>query len=122
VFKPHRNICIECNTEQLVVVKKGYCARCNHKIKGKVPYKIKPMSDKRTADNKVYLELRKEFLKNNRVCPITLKPTVEVHHLHGGKDRDKYFLDTTTWLAVSREGHLWVHNNPIEAREKGYLK
>lgn len=85
--------------------------------------KINPQSDKRKEENKTYLQKRKLFLnqKENKICLITNKPATEIHHKYSGKDRDKYFLDVSTWLSVSREGHLWIHNNPKEAREKGYL-
>jgi hypothetical protein len=26
--------------------------------------------------------------------------------------------DESTWIAVSRDGHNWIHDNPKEAREK----
>lgn len=84
---------------------------------------IKKVSDKRKVKDLQYYALRKVFLEKpeNQTCPITGQQTVEVHHKFSGKDRDKYYLDVTTWLAVSRDGHNWIHENPKEAREKGYL-
>lgn len=84
---------------------------------------IKKVSDKRKIENAKYTVLRIEFLgkKENQICPITGKETTEVHHKFSGKDRAKYYLDVNTWLAVSRDGHLWIHDNPKEAREKGFL-
>ena len=90
----------------------------------KKPKSIKKVSDKRAVENKIYTELRKAFLllPENQVCPITKQEATEIHHAYSGKDRAKYFLDTTTWIAVSRDGHNWIHANPKEARELGYLK
>lgn len=87
-------------------------------------YKIPPVSKKRKVENARYSVLRIEFLSKpeNQKCPITGWPTTDVHHTYSGKDRAKYFLDVSTWIAVSREGHNWIHDNPIESREKGYLK
>lgn len=84
---------------------------------------IKKVSDKRAVKDLQYYALRKVFMEKpeNQTCPITGQQTVEVHHKFSGKDRDKYYLDVTTWLAVSRDGHNWIHENPKEAREKGYL-
>jgi hypothetical protein len=84
---------------------------------------IPKVSDKRKIENAKYSVLRIEFLgkKENKICPITGWPATEVHHKWCGKDRAKYYLDTTTWIAVSRDGHNWIHDNPIEARELGYL-
>ena len=42
----------------------------------------------------------------------------DVHHAKG---RGKYLLDTTTWLATCRDCHNWVHDNPAEAMERGFM-
>lgn len=42
----------------------------------------------------------------------------EIHHKKG---RGKYLLDTSTWMALSQEGHRHIHNNPKEAYEKGWM-
>jgi hypothetical protein len=102
------------------------CMNKNRKpdLKLKSLYKIPKVSDKRKVENAKYLVLRIEFLgkKENNICPITKYPATEIHHTYCGKDRAKYYLDTTTWIAVSRDGHNWIHDNPKEARELGYLK
>ncbi len=87
-------------------------------------YSIPKFSKKRQIENLQYSVLRIEFLgkRENQTCPITKKQTVEVHHTYCGKDRARYFLDVSTWLAVSRDGHNWIHENPKEARELGFLK
>lgn len=108
----------------------NYCSpTCKNKnkkpnLKLKSLYKIPKVSNKRKVDNAKYLVLRIEFLgkKENKICPITKYPATEIHHTYCGKDRAKYFLDTTTWIAVSRDGHNWIHDNPKEARELGFLK
>lgn len=43
----------------------------------------------------------------------------EVHHKAGRSGKN--FLDESTWMAVSREGHRWLHNNPREARARGWI-
>lgn len=85
---------------------------------------IAKVSKNRTIENLKYQVLRVKFLgkPENRVCPITGEPTMDVHHTFSGKDRAKHYLDVDTWLAVSRNGHNWIHANPKEARELGYLK
>ena len=102
------------------------CANKNKKpvATSKSVYKIPKVSQKRKIENLKYSVLRTEFLgkKENQICPITGKHTVEVHHTYCGKDRAKYYLDVSTWLAVSRDGHNWIHDNPKEARELGFLK
>jgi hypothetical protein len=86
--------------------------------KEKKVYKIPKKSEKRAKKDKIYLAKRIVFLKENQFCAVyPNKKATEVHHKYSGKDRDKYYLDETTWLAVSREGHNWIHSNPKEARE-----
>ena len=87
----------------------------------KKPTRIKPVSDKRSKESKIYSTLREVFLKD-KFCPITGEIATEVHHTYSGKDRDKYYLDVKTWIAVSRTGHTWIHDNSKEARELGFLK
>jgi len=60
MFKPHKGTCVECKKEeQLIVVKKGYCQKCNWDIKqakkksegkksGKYQYKRKPTGEMET--------------------------------------------------------------------------
>jgi hypothetical protein len=86
------------------------------------PKKIKPRSEKRIEKDTVYHTLRDVFLKD-KICQINQdNPAIEVHHTYSGKDRDKYYLDVKTWLAVCRDCHNWIHAHPAEARELGYLK
>lgn len=106
-----------------------YCSPscCNKNRKPKIGlkkmYVIPKMSKKRKVEQLQYSVLRTEFLgkPENQICPITGQQATEVHHKYSGKDRAKYYLDASTWLAVSREGHNWIHDNPKEARELGYL-
>lgn len=100
------------------------CQKVPKKIQVKKAYTIPKVSEKRKIDNLKYSAQRIVFLgkKENQVCPITKWPATEVHHKWCGKDRAKYYLDESTWMAVSRDGHNWIHDNPKEARELGYLK
>jgi hypothetical protein len=116
-FKPFNTIQKHCSKE---------CYSKNKPIKSSFGKQksIPLMSKKRKIENAQYIVLRAEFLskKENQICPITKQPAVEIHHSYSGKDRAKYFLDTSTWIAVSRDGHNWIHDNPKEARELGFLK
>lgn len=108
---------------------KKYCSfNCEKKykphsqnLKQKTP--IRKVSVKQDKLNKIYSKLRIEFLSlpENQICPITKQPTTDVHHKHAGSNRSKYFLDVSTWLAVSREGHKWIHENTKKAKELGFL-
>jgi hypothetical protein len=86
----------------------------------KKPKPIPKISDKRKIDNLKYSALRIEFLgkKENKICPITKKPTTDIHHKKGRVG--SLLLDTRFWIALSREGHKFVEENPIWAKENGY--
>jgi hypothetical protein len=80
--------------------------------------KIKPISDKRSAQNKEYIKLRKEFLKNNPICAVTGKQATEIHHMKGRIG--KLLTDVNYFLPVSREAHIKIELFPNWAKEKGY--
>lgn len=86
----------------------------------KTIYKIRSRSKKRSNQENQYTKLRKEFLarKENKICPITKKPTTDIHHKKGRIG--SLLLDTRYWIALSREGHQKVENNPKWAKENGY--
>ena len=92
----------------------------------KAPTKIKPKSDKRVKQDRIYLKLRSEYLTNNPYCQAKLSnctyTATEIHHKHAGADRNKYYLITPTWMAVCRNCHNEIHNNPKRAKTLGFLK
>lgn len=99
------------------------CPCCSHskpKPKETKKYTIPKVSDKRKIENLKYSVLRTEFLgkKENQICPITKKPTTDIHHKKGRVG--SLFLDTKYWVALSREGHKVVEENPEWAKENGY--
>ncbi len=105
---------------------------------------IKPVSAKRAKLNKIYSALRKKFLEDHPYCQFDIAerfggldqvsgmelmlrvsipnwvtvPSCDIHHKRG---RGKYLLDTTTWMAVSREAHDKIHADPKTAYAKGYM-
>lgn len=96
---------------------------------------INPRSSRRRKESLIYSDKRKWFLAapENSYCPVALagvipdesgemrphhRRTNQVHHLRG---RGKYYLDETTFLGVSEAGHAWIHANPSEAKERGWM-
>ncbi len=71
--------------------------------------------------NREYSKLRKQFLSERSVCRAKIHncsiQATDVHHMKG---RGKYHLDTTTWLPVCRNCHMWIETNPEDAKELGY--
>lgn len=83
--------------------------------------KVKKVSKKRQQQNKEYNQARLLFLSlpENKTCPVTGSSATEIHHMNGREN--ERLLDQKYWLAVSRVGHRWIHDNPLESREKGWF-
>lgn len=83
---------------------------------------IPKVSQKRKEKDKIYLELRKDFMLKHAKCEICNfnKPT-DVHHKHIGANRNKYYLEVETWMALCRNCHNDVHDEPQKSRELGYI-
>lgn len=125
-------LCIECTDklEKPLTAKRCSFHYWNYRANLK-PVKIKEIgkpiprqSEKRKKEDRQYTIKRLQFLAQpeNQKCPITGDKATEVHHTYSGSNRSRFYLDETTWMAVSRTGHLWIHANPVEARELNYLK
>jgi hypothetical protein len=79
---------------------------------------INKQSKKTKKLTTIYLKERTKFL-DGKICPITGRSSTEIHHIDG-REYER-LIDKTRWLAVTREGHQYIHSNPKWSREKGYL-
>ncbi len=98
-----------------------FCLICNHIIfeKKKPITKIKKVSDKKKLNDALYFVLRAKFLKDNPKCFVyPWLESIECHHKRG--KIGKNYLDVSTFLAVSREAHRKIEDNPEWAKEMGY--
>lgn len=113
-FKQYNSLNVYCSA----ACKFKYAKPINIKLKAMKP--IPKVSDKRKIENAKYSVLRIEFLgkPENKICPITGWPTTDIHHKKGRVG--DLFLDTKYWIALSREGHQHVEDNPEWAKENGY--
>jgi hypothetical protein len=107
--------------------------------------RLRPVSKRRSADMKLYSSLRKDFLAMYPLCYVYWQevllqstglsyecwsnmvreggyenpcPASDIHHVH---KRGKNYLDTTTWMSVSRKNHERIEQNKKWARACGYL-
>jgi len=109
-----------------------YCKLCwschNSKDNVQKPTKsaISQVSSKRKKKDQEYLKLRNRFLTDFSLCQIAVKGcsinATDVHHTYAGANRDAFYLVQSTWLAVCRNCHDWIHAHPKESRAFGYLK
>jgi hypothetical protein len=131
MIQPKKKLCNNCNTDQFIWKRDGgnrYCRYCWYKAKEttKIPLAKKPInpkSKKMKVAEQAYTILRRKFMEEKPMCEATAhcctKASHDVHHMDG---RGKNHLVVSTWLSVCRPCHVWIHNNPIEARQLGYLK
>ena len=77
--------------------------------------KIAPVSKKKKEEIDEYTKLRKLFMIAHPFCEAKLQGCIgeasDVHHLYSGKDRSKYFLKMTSWKAVCRNCHNYIHDH-----------
>jgi len=100
---------------------------------------IKPVSDRKRKTMTEYRERARAFVKAARdrgeTCPVVaaveeLREGMmyghrisaklnEVHHMRGRAG--SLLLDERFWMAISKQGHRWVHEHMDEARKLGWL-
>jgi hypothetical protein len=87
---------------------------------------IPRVSAKRAKKDAEYSKLRQRYLTENPLCMIKVNGctngATDVHHTYAGTNREAFYLVQSTWKAVCRNCHDFVHLNPKIAREMGWLK
>jgi len=108
-----------------------YCWSCQKAINSDssqkpTDYKIPQVSSKRKKKDQEYLKLREKHLLVNNLCQVKVNGcshgATDIHHTRSGSDRNTYYLVQSTWLAVCRNCHDFIHANPADARTMGWLK
>ncbi len=98
-----------------------YCRDCWRLVSDKPKLKptakrkpIAPRSSKQAKKDAAYKILRDIFMKNHPMCEAKLpgcsSTATDIHHLYGGKDRSKYYLDSGTWRSICRPCHTFCHD------------
>lgn len=94
-------------------------------LKENPPKQINKVSAKRQIQEDVYYKvIRPNYLKDNPWCvrctDNNIKtPADQIHHKNGREG--ERLNDTDFFQSSCDECHKWIHANPMEAREKGYL-
>jgi hypothetical protein len=110
---------MKCSNNHLV--SGDVCPICEERLK---PEKVKAqginkVSQKRSKELAEYTHKKKKFLAENPRCAVFPKQTaIDIHHIRG--KIGSRFLDERYWLAVSRDGHNWIHDNEEEASKQGW--
>lgn len=84
--------------------------------------RLKAQSHKRSAENRKYLDLRRQFLKDNPICQFKdcLEWSTQCHHKRGREG--PWLTDITEFMACCATHHTWIEDNREEAAAMGYLK
>lgn len=97
--------------------KEKYCQQCWYSMEK--PKSISPVSAKRRVEMDEYSKKRTAFLIVKPRCEAHLvgctSISTDVHH-KAGRVGDNY-LKVSTWLAVCRNCHKWIEENPEAAKE-----
>jgi len=80
---------------------------------------MRKVSLKRQEQNKQYKIVRDKFMLDNPRCERCKGRSTENHHKNGRNGLR--LLDVDYFMAVCRDCHRYIHNNPKESREKGWL-
>jgi len=81
---------------------------------------LRKVSTKRAAELKIYGPRRAAFLLNKPTCEIChIKKSHDVHHKAGRLAGN--YLNESTWLAVCRPCHDYIHTHPSLARKQGWI-
>lgn len=80
---------------------------------------IAPVSQKRLVELAEYRVVREDYMKAHPECEVCGEESIEIHHKNGRTNQR--LTDDEFFLAVCRGCHNFIHANPVEAREEGYL-
>ena len=83
------------------------------------PTRVRSVSWSLAGRVREYAKARKAFVAGKRCAVFPDLPAEEVHHSRGRFGA--LLLDERYWVAVSRDGHRWIHANVTEARERGWI-
>lgn len=80
--------------------------------------------------DEIYGKLRAEILSKKPMCPVyPTKTATEIHHKRGRvgyadewaeQNKISLYIDKRFFLAVSRDGHRKIEENPTWAKEMGF--
>lgn len=90
--------------------------------------RVRPVSKRRRKDGAEYSAKREAFLREQFYCEACMplqqrvlpNRSCDVHHKAGRTGTN--YLDESTWAAVCRPCHEYLHAHPSEARKLGLLK
>jgi ssDNA-binding Zn-finger/Zn-ribbon topoisomerase 1 len=81
--------------------------------------KLRAVSSSRRIKNADYEKAKAEYFEEkNYQCEICNQAASDLHHKKG---RGKFLCDKSSFMALCRPCHTYLHNNVAWARENGYI-
>ncbi len=128
-IKPKIGNCSKCGKEAPLT--SGRCHSCYwndiraksaEKSKGKEKRSIIPLKSVKQLNRDIeYAKLRKKWITEHKICEAHLKgckqAANQVHHKQGREG--SLMLDTSKWLAVCHNCHMWITEHSNESIEMG---
>lgn len=100
----------------------GFCKWHQGHRTDKKPKKINPVSEKLSANLKIYKEVRETFLQKHPKCQVGVsgctKESTQIHHSKGRIG--ELLIDTKYFVAICYNCHRYVEENPLEAYQNGW--
>lgn len=94
--------------------------------------RLRCVSKKQSEKLKIYYGLREDYLRKHPRCEVSFPLDFPLHEMpncqnkpdqiHHTRGRGKFLNETITWMAICRNCHRWLHDNPSLARELGFIK
>src|SRR5690606_41976677 len=114
---PHRKLGME---RQHLIDRRGRMLRLWAPAEAKKPVNIQAVSEKRKSQNKDYTNVRNQFLIEHPRCQVRgcNKVSEEIHHRRGRTG--DLLTDPKFFLAVCRDHHMEIEQDPVWAKEQGY--
>lgn len=124
--------CTECKEEKKIY-SKGFCYYCYWNSRREISnakkgtsgkaknYRIPKVSKSMLKKLAEYRPLRDKYMSENEICEVKgcNRKSQDLHHV---ARRGKNICNVETFLAVCRECHIHIEDNPIESKKLGYLK
>lgn len=86
--------------------------------------RLRSVSKKMTKLKAEYMKVREQYLKEHPYCEWGLEGgafyrSTQIHHKRGRVGA--LLTDPTYFMAVSDEGHRYIHDHPKESYERGWM-
>ena len=81
--------------------------------------RLRRVNPRRRAEYEFDAVAARAFVAAHPFCARCGRPSRDRHHAAGRRGSNR--TDESTWIAVCRECHDWIHAHPAEAREAGLL-